>query len=137
MKTLEARLLGYAIYRRANGRWSAFNDRDFHGDYRTRKILLREIEKHEKANNKTNRVWVVVNLCHYSWCLFSFMLREMIMDSWIVRMNYRGKVYYYADHSVLGCVTQRDEATKVTCDEANQIAKEVCSGDCSAFAIQA
>jgi len=47
MTTNEARKLGYNVYRRSNGRWSAFNEKGFLGDYRTRAILLKEIEKHE------------------------------------------------------------------------------------------
>jgi len=46
MTTKQARKFGYRPYRRSNGRWSAFNEQGFHGDYRTRVILLEEIEKH-------------------------------------------------------------------------------------------
>ena len=49
MTTKQVHKLGYYPYRQSNGRWSAFDfnsSGDFYGNYRTRKQLLVEIDKH-------------------------------------------------------------------------------------------
>ncbi len=57
------------------------------------------------------------------------------MGNWIVSMRYQGSLYFYAD-KCRGCVQSRAEATRLTFEQANQVAKEACSSDCSASAIQ-